>query len=255
MHCALEPRTFGYLLLALLFTRPIPVQAEQLLLATGEFPPYVGSSLANQGVASQIVSAAFSAVGHEVSLRYLPWRRASAETASGKYAASYPWAMNKQRQEQFLFSQPIYIDHVRFFARLDQGLDADRRWHGKRLCIPDGWDITQVQRQIDHYQLQVEQPSDIANCFHMVEAGRVDLTAINRMVGNHVLEELPAGHNIGVVGEEIALDVNYLIIPRSHPRAPQLLAEFNKGLRRIKQNGRYLNILEAAGLPTASRQP
>ncbi|QKE64117.1 transporter substrate-binding domain-containing protein [Aquipseudomonas campi] len=230
------------LLLCLLQAQP--VWAEQLLLATGEFPPYVGEALPGQGLSSQIVRAAFQAAGYQTTLFFMPWRRAAAQTAAGQYAASFPWAMNDERQQQFLYSQPLYQDQIRFFARLDGTSVDERNWQGMRLCIPDGWDIGQLQQQIERFRLQLERPSDMLNCMRMIDAGRVDLTAVNRMVGQNLLDGLQLQHRIGPVGSVIATDLNFLIVSRKHPQARELIANFDEGLRVIRSNGVYSQILQ-----------
>lgn len=220
------------------------VQAETLKLATGEFHPYVGKALPDYGLSSQIVRSAFQAVGYQTTLVFMPWRRVAAETAAGLYAGSYPWAMNDERKLQFLYSQPIYRDQIHFFARSDSPLRDEQQWFGKTLCIPDGWDIKQLQQQIEHYRLRLNRPSDIENCLLMVEAGRVDLTAVNRMVGDSLAKELHLGHGIGPVGNAITTDLNYFIVSRTHPQASKLIEDFNRGLETIRQNGSYERILQ-----------
>lgn len=232
------------LLLCLLQTQA--VRAEQLLLATGEFPPYVSEALPGHGLSSQIVQAAFRAAGYPTTLFFMPWRRAAAQTAAGQYAASFPWAMNDERRQQFLYSQPLYQDQIRFFARLSGSGVDERHWQGKRLCIPAGWDIGQLQRQIERFQLELERPSDMVNCFNMLDAGRIELTAVNRMVGQNLLDGLQLQHRIGPVGDVIATDLNFLIISREHPQARELIADFNEGLRAIRSNGVYSRILQQA---------
>ncbi|MCY1549222.1 hypothetical protein D9M68_853800 [compost metagenome] len=155
--------------------------------------------------------------------------------------------MNRARLRQFLYSKALYQDEIRFFARLDGNLEDERNWHGKSLCIPLGWDISQVQMFITRYRLKLEQPSHLENCFRMIEAGRFALTAVNIRVGERLRAQLKLRW-IGPVGSTIAQDKNYLIVSRTHPRATQLIDAFNRGLEQIRRNGRYRQILENAAL-------
>ncbi|MNF39065.1 Bacterial extracellular solute-binding protein, family 3 [compost metagenome] len=233
---------FSWLCLGLL----PPASAQTLKLATGEFQPYVGESLPGQGLSSQIVQLAFETAGYQTLLVFMPWRRAAAQTGAGHYDGSYPWAMNDERKLRFLYSQPIYQGQIRFFARRSGSLADTSQWYDKTLCIPDGWDTTQLQQPITHYRFKLERPSGIENCLLMVGNGRVDLTAINPMVGASLARKLQVEHKISPVGEVIATDLNYLIVPRSLPNAGKLIEDFNKGLQRIRDNGRYEQILEHA---------
>ncbi|WP_166366880.1 substrate-binding periplasmic protein [Pseudomonas akapageensis] len=246
-----RPRLFPSVLLSWLLLGALPaVQAETLKLATGEFQPYVSESLPGQGLSSQIVRSAFEAAGYQTTLMFMPWRRAAAQTRAGHYAASYPWAMNEERKQHFLYSHPIYQGQIRFFALLDSPMADTRQWYGKTLCIPDGWDTTQLLQPIEHYGFKLERPSDIENCLLMVGSGRVELTAINPMVAGSLNRRLHLEHKVVPVGEVIATDLNYLIVPRVLPDAVQLIDDFNRGLEHIHENGRYREIIEnAAGTP------
>ncbi len=224
--------------------------AEPLALATGEFPPYSGATLPGYGISSQIVQLALREAGHDSVVVFLPWRRAAAMTAKGHYAGSYPWAKNAEREQLFLYSQPLHDDRIRFFARLDSELDLAENWQGRILCIPAGWDASQVQAQIDRYQLRLERPNDMDNCFRMLAAGRLDLTVLNEQVAQSMLQRLgddqPA---IVPVGAEVARDRTYFIVSRDYPQAEQLIAAFNNGLARLKADGRYARLLGKAAQP------
>lgn len=227
----------------------LTVQAETLKLATGEFQPYVSASLPGQGLSSQIVRSAFEAAGYQTALVFMPWRRAAAQTRAGRYAASYPWAMNEERRQLFLYSEPIYQGEIRFYAQQGNHMSDTRHWYGKTLCIPDGWDTDQLLEPINRYGFKLERPSDIENCLLMVGSGRVDLTAINPIVGGSLNSKLHLEHKVVPVGEDIATDLNYLIVPRVRPNADKLIDDFNRGLKHIRENGRYREILEDAATP------
>ena len=222
------------------------LRAEQpLVLATCEFAPFTGALLPGYGVSSQIVKEALKAVGRETILVFLPWRRAAAMTAQGRYAGSFPWAKNAEREELFLYSEPIRVERIRFFARLDRELDQAKSWQGLRLCIPDGWDTASLQQQIVDLNLQLVRPNDMENCFRMLAADRVQLAALNQDVAQSLLLRLgDLGVPIVPVGAEVVADVSYFIVSREFPDAEQLIADFNRGLALFKQSGGYERLLE-----------
>ena len=63
--------------------------ADTVLIATTDWPPYTTPARPDQGASSAVLRAAFQAVGHEVRFEFLPWARAVHEGTQGTRAAGY----------------------------------------------------------------------------------------------------------------------------------------------------------------------
>jgi polar amino acid transport system substrate-binding protein len=48
-------------------------QAETMTFAVGEWAPYIGQELPNDGVHTERVRAVMQAAGYDLALEYLPW--------------------------------------------------------------------------------------------------------------------------------------------------------------------------------------
>lgn len=214
-------------------------------LATGEYLPLVGEQLPQGGVTAAIVRAAFKTQGVDTEHVFLPWKRGLLETGGSKYLGTFPYLKTAEREVEFLYSQPIYADHFRLFARKDT--QRPRDWYPKVLCIPLGYDTTQVQPFTQQHRIRLEHPPEIDHCFKMLQVGRVDAVWVSQLVGSETRHRL-FGKNSDIEALNLKLNLvgstdYFLILSRSHPDAQSWLQRFDAGLKRIKEDGTYQRIL------------
>ena len=80
----------------------------KVILATGEWPPYVSADLEGQGATVEVVRAAFKAVGVDVEIRFYPWTRTMYEAKHDKALAGYfPEYPREEVESEFLLSDSI----------------------------------------------------------------------------------------------------------------------------------------------------
>lgn len=213
-------------------------------LATGDYPPFVGFNLPDGGVTAAIVKAAFKDQGVETELAYLPWKRGFIETGHGQYVGTFPYLRTPEREVEFVYSQPIYSDQFRLFVRRDS--DVENNWHKKTLCVPLGYDTTQIGTFTQAHAISIETPPAISNCFKMLDIGRVDAVWVSELVGAETVAST-LGKNANVRRLDLVLvgAVDYfLIVSRKLPNAQAWVNRFNAGLKRIQSNGTYQRIVQ-----------
>lgn len=72
-----------YLVLCLMAITPITAYSKTVSITTGEYPPWTGAALQNNGYVNHIISEAFASVGIETTFIYMPWKRAFEEAKQG----------------------------------------------------------------------------------------------------------------------------------------------------------------------------
>ena len=223
-------------------------QPVTISLATGDYAPFSSSSEPGNGLISAVVTAAFEAQGVAAKLAFLPWQRGYKETLGGNHVATFPYVQNKERQEAFWFSKPIYTDTIRLFTQDSASRELD--WSGKAICVPLGYNTEHIQKFATEQQARLERPVDMANCFEMLQLGRVQAVWSSEAVADAVTAPIRAK---GLRYKAMMLPVDYqveyfLIFPRTQPDAKDWLARFNAGLAQIQRNGTYAK-LTARKLP------
>lgn len=225
----------------------VPVQAQTIAIAAGEYSPFVAQQLPQYGVTAAIVTAAFKSQGIQVRYDFLPWKRGYHETQVGRYVATFPYLKTPEREHLFLYSDPIYTDRFRLFVRKSQLRQTE--WTKKRLCIPLGYDTTQIESFTSANEVTLERPSEIGNCFQMLERERVDAIWVSELVAADTVRAL-----FGPAAQTSALNIHigdenhyYLIVSKALPGADAWMSKFNAGLKQIRGNGSYKKIVEQFG--------
>lgn len=228
------------------------VWADTVLLATGDYPPLTGEEEPGGGLLSQVVNAAFATQGATVRLVYLPWKRGYSETLSGFYVDTFPYVKNTEREAIFLFSKALFTDTIRLFGLTNASLPM--RWYGKSVCVPLGYSVQRIQPFVQANAIQLERPSSMANCFQLLQMGRVQAVWSSEIVAEQVTRSLRAsGFQYKPLLSNVDYAVDYhLMVPRVHPDAIGVIARFNTGLALVHKTGTYKKILATSVLPSVS---
>ncbi|MBU2292694.1 MAG: transporter substrate-binding domain-containing protein [Gammaproteobacteria bacterium] len=108
-----------------------PAQSqEQIRIAIGEWPPFIGEALPHYGVVPQLLNEAFATQGVSVEYGFFPWKRAYTEVKQGRWQASAIWGRTPEREADCLFSAVVYRDEVVLFYRRDKPIAGTAVWPG-----------------------------------------------------------------------------------------------------------------------------
>jgi polar amino acid transport system substrate-binding protein len=223
----------------------------KIVLTSLEWPPYTGAGLPGQGMTSEVVRAAFEAVGYTVEIRFLPWKRALADVwQDPDVVGAFPEYASPDRQRSFLLSDVIGISPVGLVHLKSRPL------HWRRLQDLSGLSIGTVQgyantedfdRMARRRQLLVEPAvSDLLN-LRKILAGHLALA-----VADVNLFRFQIMHDRRLWRDRQRLQVNphllgvntlHVCFLRGREGAAYL-RDFNEGLRRISVSSIERHYLE-----------
>lgn len=239
------------LLLCCLFSQSLTADNETkppLTILSGEWPPYVGESLPSYGFVSQIVAASFAAANQPINYKWLPWTRGEALIKRGRYFATFPYSKTDLREQDFVFSEPVFYTRTSFFYYKE---------HNKKIDYTELKDIKHLRiggirgygylRELQQAKLELYLVNNTMQLIEMLERDRIDLIAINDSVGWYIINH----HHTANAAQFDTLDtpINdthgvHLMISKDFPHALELRAQFNKGLAIIHENGVFQKIVE-----------
>lgn len=220
-----------------------------ITIATGEYPPWTGSALPNDGYINHVISEAFASQGVKVDFVYQPWKRAFEEARQGKFDATSYWYENTERRKSMLFSDLLITNRTVFFQRRE---DADIRWKTLsdlsqyRMSATLGFTYTEdFYRAIDSTIISpIMVPSDIQN-LKLLIAKRTDIFATDEMCGFYMAAQLSIDpRKLKVIEPALDSPKGYLLASKTNPDSVLIIDTFNRGLRAIKANGKYQAILD-----------
>jgi polar amino acid transport system substrate-binding protein len=229
------------LISALLAVAPASTWAiETIVLTTGDWPPYVLQEEPGHGTIARIVSEAFALEGIQVRYVFSSWTRAYVDAEQGRADGSIIWLADVERTRKFHYSDPVFEAKTVLFHLKSQPFDWTR--------IEDLYPIT-VGGTIG-YKYQFEPNPHIH-----IDRGPTDEAGFRKLLGARFpvfISDLNAGKAIlrthFTVDEEqrvtfhsrpIKITSYHLILPKKLARSTALLERFNRGLKRLRESGKY----------------
>ncbi|MGI9413394.1 MAG: LysM peptidoglycan-binding domain-containing protein [Hyphomicrobiales bacterium] len=156
----------------------------------------------------------------------------------------------KFRCDTFHFSKPVFEILVLFFIRKDAGFEftRDEQVVGKRLCRPSGYftfDLDKDGRNwVKDEKVTLLRPQGVDECFQMLARDEVDAVAINEFTGREAVRKLNMNDDVRTIENPVSVLNLHVIVPKTHPHADRLLTNVNQALQRIRDSGKYGEIVE-----------
>ena len=247
---------FNKLVLALLagIFLSIAAQADDTVQITnGEWPPYLSENLPGHGKVTQIVTEAFSIAGVSAEYTFFSsWARALVEAEKGsRWSGSIVWAKTDEREEKFLFSDPILVLEDNFFYLKGKQFDWDtvEDLKEERIGLTRSYYYGELISAAEQRgQLNISYANTDINNFLKLLNYRVDLVGVATDVGYALIKKNLTPEQVALVTHHpkpFRTNSYHLLISRRVENADKLIEIFNAGLKTLRENGRYREILES----------
>lgn len=208
-----------------------------------EYPPYMGEKLPYGGILTRLVTEVFRR-GH-VTVRYTfyPNNRTIQVARAGGVDGSLGWTPNEDRRKDLLFSDPIVPFRMVLFHRLGETYtwSSLSDLTAYRFGITTGNFYSDVFNQLhEKGVLKVEPATDDVTNLRKLVAGRIDLFPMEGEAGMLLTRlSLPPSQAANIVPEsrEYWSTPLCMVVWIKHPQAQELIARFNRELRKMKESG------------------
>jgi polar amino acid transport system substrate-binding protein len=220
----------------------------KLEIGTTEWPPYYGQDLQNGGFMTEIVVEAFKRVGYDAEIKFMPWKRALEGAKAGKHDGLYTVWYRKEREEWFVFSDPLPANEVGFYKRKDKNISfeifADLKPYTigvvRGYALPPGFDEASLKTSL---------AKDDEENLRKLHKGRVDLVLTDKITGKFILDtSIPdAVSDLEWLDPPLHVDIQYLVFSKMAGDYAARLVAFNRGLAEIKADGTLKAIMAKHG--------
>lgn len=229
------------------------LNAEKVLLVTGDWYPYTIENSLNKGAFTEIVSAVFTEMKVEFQIEFYPWKRAEMMVENGVAWAVFPYKTTPERKLVFNFSDQIMNGTGRLFyykpsnkVKIADWIDfADLKGFkiGGVLGYWYEYDFKKAGLDVSYVV------SDEIN-FRRLEKKIVDLVAADELVGRAIIQKYFPEHqdDFLVLPKETDVSSLHLMISRNYRDSEILTAKFNTSLKKLKESGLYAKILAKYGI-------
>ena len=221
--------------------------AEKITLANGDWAPYMSKDLKMHGYMSHIVKEAFASEGIEVNYVFLPWKRGFEDAKAGKYQGSLIWGFNEERAKDFLFSEPVAQLGTSLFHLKSKSFDwsapEDLKNYKIGGVVGYAYGVEDLESKGVVKILRIS--SAEAN-YRKLSSGRIDIVLEDTEVGHGMVSKLGLSDSVTAHPKTLKPRKYSVIISKKIANAQHLLEAFNKGLKTIKDDGRYQKFVEAS---------
>lgn len=226
------------------------VSAQTITAAGDPWPPFIDPDHPQQGVAVELVKAAFASQGDELKFTFAPWQRALDGVKEGEYDVLVG-AWKTQEREGFLkFSEPYLSNDVKFIKKKGSdfeysGIDS---LAGKTVGTVRGYGYGDAFEQASNFKK--EEAANLMPSVLKVIGGRIDLTLEDEVAAKSMIskENPEALAQIEFVATPLSSNGLYLASGQKNPKSDEIVASFNKGLAAIKADGTFDAILQRNGI-------
>ncbi|WP_441351743.1 substrate-binding periplasmic protein [Vibrio sp. JPW-9-11-11] len=214
-------------------------QANTVTLANGEWAPYMSKSLKEGGFITQVVKEAFEAEGYQVEFAYLPWKRGFEEAKAGKFDGSLIWGRNSEREQSFHFTDPVITLSTALFQQKSNPVSWSDPSDLGALKVGG---VTGYAYGIEEYeksgQVKIQRIASAENNYKKLSAGRLDVVLEDKDVGMELITQLNLTDVIEPHAKTLSDRDYFVIISKQSPRAQELVDAFNRGLAKLKAQGK-----------------
>lgn len=221
-------------------------QADTLTAVTDPYPPFVDEDHPQEGIAMAIVRAAYATQGYEIRWLNMPWARAEQSVKNGTFDMLPITWYTKSRSRELLYSDPYVTNHVKFIQRRGedftyQGLESLR---GKSVGTVRYYGYGDEFSTAEHFTR--EPVAEFIYNIRKLINGRIDLTLEDELVARtHIAKHAPELIDlIDFVEPPYTSKDLHVTSGYANPRHREIIDAFNAGLKEIKENGTFQQIME-----------
>ncbi|AIW16110.1 ABC transporter substrate-binding protein [Vibrio tubiashii] len=239
----------SFKLIALIFALSVShiSYANTVKLANGEWAPYQSKSLKEGGFITQIVREAFEAEGYTVEFDYMPWKRGFEEAKAGNYDGSLIWSKNPDREQHFLYSNPVITLSTALFQQTSKPVTWSNREDLSSLKIGG---VTGYAYGIEDLEkagtVKIQRIASAENNYKKLKAGRLDVVLEDMDVGMETVTKLGLTGAIEPNAKMLTERDYFVIISKNSPRNQELLDAFNRGLAKLEAEGKLEQYRQAS---------
>ncbi|WP_430462445.1 ABC transporter substrate-binding protein [Thalassolituus sp. LLYu03] len=231
--------------------------AQTVRLGAHAWGPYLATNLPNQGLAADIVRAAFQRTGYRTELVFVPEQKVEGLVDAGDLAGDIAaWPTNSERDDRF-YTAPYLYNHLVFVKRSNDPFHYESDGQLRQTLVKGAYRLG-LYSEVDYGPkvngmlnlFVVSQRDYCSQLVRDVANKSLDLALVDQWAG---AMELRSGTNFS---STLTLDERPLVerslhvtIARSAAGAEQLVEAFNAGLDMIQRDGTYESLLKQYNYP------
>lgn len=218
---------------------------DTIRIGLGEWAPYLSENKEHKGIVSCIIRDIFEEAGYTVEFVFYPWARAYEEAKVGRLDGTAVWLKTDEREDDFYFSDPLLEETHVFFHLKSYSFE----WNSLKDLYDEniGGIIKfsygkEVDDAIKEGKLNLFRVTTDKQAFNMLLSGRIGIYPQEVNIGYAFIREHFSREECKLITHNPTIlfhNFSYLLLSRNLNRNKKLMRIFNRGLRKMKESGRY----------------
>jgi len=212
----------------------------KVLIVTGEYVPYVGEDLENQGFITEQIEKALTNAGINYRIEFYPWARCSEMVQSGEAWAAYPYGHSEQNDKTYLFSNTVFSTKHKFYYLTEN--DRITKEAQSFSAIGDFKDYVfggangywyGSPKDFEALGVQVEWADNTDALIKMLYAKRIDFFIEDELVCDEAIQRLfpKEKDKFASLPANAREQDYYMIVSPDYPNTEVLLEQFNSAMK------------------------
>jgi polar amino acid transport system substrate-binding protein len=213
-----------------------------VLAAEDGWPPFSGPNA--EGLAEDIITASYKAVGYKVKYISVPFARAEHMALKGKKVDGFfTTLINPAYVKKSIFPKnPIAMNEDSFFALNDRDIPYKdlMSLKGLKVGVVNEYPYSEDFENANFFKKDVA-PSSKSNIRKLI-AKRIDVLIEDKLVMSQLLKEMKLQDKVKLIGVQ-AVNPLYICFAINRPIIKTYAEKFDEGIEMIKKNGTYQKIM------------
>lgn len=171
----------------------------------------------------------------------IAWVRPKCETTASMDPES------RFRCERLAWSEPVFeiVSQLYVDGAVDARALTRDDLEGRTICIPEGYTLTGLaQNDLMEPFIRLSRPREPVDCVREVQAGASDATFLTISVAESAIAQAGLQGALAEAPQIFDIQTLHAVISVNHPRRDPLLAAMNDGIRTIRENGEWFEIVQ-----------
>ncbi|MBE7637141.1 transporter substrate-binding domain-containing protein [Sneathiella sp. P13V-1] len=214
-------------------------EKEAVLFACNEFPPQKMENSADgkKGIDVDILEAVFQDINIDFEIRYYPWKRALQLAQNGSVDGLCSCSYTKEREQYFHYTEKMGDVGIGLFYKTGKSPDNILD-NGNRIGVIRGYALSRdlVKKNVEKVDF-----NDDLLALRILNVNRIEGFYSYRDTGLYLLRKNPLIKDIKY--KEYHSSDYFSCFSKETFNDRSLVNKFNKGLKKLKENGEYDKIL------------
>lgn len=233
------------LLFLIVISATHPLAGETLVLGVeDDAAPW--SKKDGTGYANELVLALYEAVGVEVELKVMPYKRCKLLTTKGQLAGCFNMAKIESLADTIAFSStPLFLEDIGYFHRVGKPLLVETEKdipRGTRVGVVAGYEYPDTYYELlENGAIEIDESRSESNNLRKLAEGRIDAAILvynGTKPAEAIIKRAGATGKIGLAFKSKTLEL-HIGFSKSHPQGEMGLAKYEEGIKRIVADGTY----------------